>query len=198
MRPFPPLPPCLAHPPNQRRSVHLHPIVAEGYPTLLSASVVCWTLQVSEVPAGCWALVEGVEGSLVKTGTITCVAGSDDVCIFRPLAFDSASVMKIAAEPLHPSELPKMLEGLRKLNKAYPLLNTKVRANYRASTLRERSETWKGDRARAKAHNVEDRAPHAPVASKRGGKLHVNRARRCQQERKGHVGRPRPAGTFIC
>ena len=24
MRPFPPLPPCLAHPPNQRRSVHLH------------------------------------------------------------------------------------------------------------------------------------------------------------------------------
>merc|ERR1719424_1971871 len=34
--------------------------------------------------------------------------------------------MKIAAEPLNPSELPKMLEGLRKLNKAYPLLTTKV------------------------------------------------------------------------
>jgi len=34
--------------------------------------------------------------------------------------------MKIACEPLNPSELPKMLEGLRKLNKAYPLLSTKV------------------------------------------------------------------------
>ena len=34
--------------------------------------------------------------------------------------------MKVAAEPLNPSELPKMLEGLRKLNKAYPLLVTKV------------------------------------------------------------------------
>jgi translation elongation factor EF-G len=29
---------------------------------------------------------------------------------------------------MNPSELPKMLEGLRKLNKAYPLLSTKVEA----------------------------------------------------------------------
>lgn len=35
-------------------------------------------------------------------------------------------MMKLATEPLNPSELPKMLEGLRKLNKAYPLLATKV------------------------------------------------------------------------
>lgn len=32
------------------------------------------------------------------------------------------SVVKIATEPLNPSELPKMVEGLRKLNKSYPLL----------------------------------------------------------------------------
>ena len=30
-----------------------------------------YRIEVSEVPAGCWALIEGVEGSLVKTGTIT-------------------------------------------------------------------------------------------------------------------------------
>jgi U5 small nuclear ribonucleoprotein component len=84
---------------------------------------------VTEVPAGCWALIEGVDASLVKTGTITAGAAGvadDQVCIFRPLAFNTVSVMKIAAEPLNPSELPKMLEGLRKLNKAYPLLTTKV------------------------------------------------------------------------
>ena len=35
--------------------------------------------------------------------------------------------MKIAVEPVNPSELPKMLDGLRKVNKSYPLLTTKVR-----------------------------------------------------------------------
>ncbi|KAL1515598.1 hypothetical protein AB1Y20_002218 [Prymnesium parvum] len=85
-----------------------------------------YRVEVTEVPAGCWALIEGVEGSLTKSGTLTANANSDEVCIFRPLAFDTISVMKIAAEPLNPSELPKMLEGLRKLNKAYPLLSTKV------------------------------------------------------------------------
>jgi len=34
--------------------------------------------------------------------------------------------MKVAIEPLIPSELPKLLEGLRKVSKSYPLLSTKV------------------------------------------------------------------------
>ena len=85
-----------------------------------------YRIEVSEVPAGCWALIEGVEGSLVKTGTITAVDNTDEVCIFRPLSFHIGAVMRLACEPLNPSELPKMLEGLRKLNKAYPLLSTKV------------------------------------------------------------------------
>lgn len=47
--------------------------------------------------------------------------------IFRPLKFNTSSVIKIAVEPVNPSELPKMLDGLRKVNKSYPLLTTKVR-----------------------------------------------------------------------
>ncbi|KAF8072579.1 hypothetical protein HT031_000239 [Scenedesmus sp. PABB004] len=43
-----------------------------------------------------------------------------------PLAFQTRSVMKIATEPLQPSELPKMVEGLRKINKSYPLAVTRV------------------------------------------------------------------------
>ena len=46
--------------------------------------------------------------------------------IFRPLKFNTHSVIKIAVEPVNPSELPKMLDGLRKVNKSYPLLQTKV------------------------------------------------------------------------
>ncbi len=45
--------------------------------------------------------------------------------VFRPLKFNTQSVIKIA-EPVNPSELPKMLDGLRKVNKSYPLLVTKV------------------------------------------------------------------------
>ena len=72
-------------------------------------------------------LIEGVEASLIKTGTITALgADAELVSIFKPLAFNTLSTVKLAAEPLNPSELPKMLEGLRKLNKAYPLLGTKV------------------------------------------------------------------------
>lgn len=48
--------------------------------------------------------------------------------IFRPLKFNTASVIKIAVEPVNPSELPKMLDGLRKVNKSYPSLTTKVGA----------------------------------------------------------------------
>lgn len=32
----------------------------------------------------------------------------------------------ILVEPVNPSELPKMLDGLRKVNKSYPLLGTRV------------------------------------------------------------------------
>lgn len=46
--------------------------------------------------------------------------------IFRPLKFNTQSVIKIAVEPVNPSELPKMLDGLRKVNMSYPLLVTKV------------------------------------------------------------------------
>jgi U5 small nuclear ribonucleoprotein component len=34
--------------------------------------------------------------------------------------------MKLAIEPLNPAELPKMVEGLRRVSKAYPMVQTKV------------------------------------------------------------------------
>ena len=40
--------------------------------------------------------------------------------------------MKVAIEPINPSELPKMLDGLRKINKDYPLATTKVHTHTHA------------------------------------------------------------------
>jgi U5 small nuclear ribonucleoprotein component len=63
----------------------------------------------------------------VKTATITNKDADDDMYIFRPLSFVTTAVLKVAVEPVNPSELPKMLDGLRKINKSYPILVTKVR-----------------------------------------------------------------------
>eukprot|EP00916_Digyalum_oweni_P002618 GHVL01004752.1.p1 GENE.GHVL01004752.1~~GHVL01004752.1.p1 ORF type:complete len:970 (-),score=170.39 GHVL01004752.1:228-2759(-) len=85
-----------------------------------------YRVEVSHVPPGNWCLIGGIDVAVVKTATITSVTVSDEVEIFRPLKFNTTPVIKIACEPLQPSELPKMLEGLRKIDKSYPLVHTKV------------------------------------------------------------------------
>lgn len=85
-----------------------------------------YQIEVSRVPAGCWALIEGIDQPIVKTATIAELDYEEDMYIFRPLKFNTKSVVKMAIEPINPSELPKMLDGLRKVNKSYPLLTTRV------------------------------------------------------------------------
>ncbi|KAF7302667.1 Tr-type G domain-containing protein [Mycena chlorophos] len=79
-----------------------------------------------EVPAGNLVLLGGVDASIIKTATIAGANIEDDLHIFRPLKHMTQSVLKIAIEPIAPSELPKMLSGLRSVNKSYPLVSTKV------------------------------------------------------------------------
>lgn len=85
-----------------------------------------YKIEVNRVPAGNWVLIEGIDQPIVKTSTITDVLIREELHIFRPLKFNTQAVIKIAVEPVNPSELPKMLDGLRKVNKSYPLLTTKV------------------------------------------------------------------------
>uniref|UniRef100_A0A6G1S444 U5 small nuclear ribonucleoprotein component n=2 Tax=Aceria tosichella TaxID=561515 RepID=A0A6G1S444_9ACAR len=85
-----------------------------------------YNVEVRSVPAGNWVLIEGVDQPIVKTATILDIDHQDELFTFRPLRFNTKSVIKIAVEPVNPSELPKMLEGLRKCNKSYPLLQTRV------------------------------------------------------------------------
>ena len=85
-----------------------------------------YKIEVNRVPAGNWVLIEGIDANVVKTSTITDLKADEELYIFRPLKFNTQSVIKIAVEPVNPSERPKMLDGLRKVNKSYPLLQTKV------------------------------------------------------------------------
>lgn len=83
-------------------------------------------MPIAEAPPGSWVLIEGVDASIMKTATLCNVDFDEDVYIFRSLLFNTLSVVKTATEPLNPSELPKMVEGLRKISKSYPLAVTKV------------------------------------------------------------------------
>ena len=87
-----------------------------------------YNIETSGIPAGNFALLAGVDNSIVKTATLVPLKLEDDedAYIFRPISHFTESVLKIAVEPINPSELPKMLDGLRKINKSYPLITTKV------------------------------------------------------------------------
>ncbi|KAI6782274.1 Pre-mRNA-splicing factor cwf10 [Emericellopsis cladophorae] len=80
------------------------------------------------VPAGNMVLLSGIDNSIVKSATVVAPKfdANEDAYIFRPVTHFTESVLKIAVEPINPSELPKMLDGLRKINKSYPLIRTKV------------------------------------------------------------------------
>lgn len=92
----------------------------------------CWVnntryrISTSGVPAGSWVLLGGIDKSIVKSATVVALKTDDDAYIFRPVKHFTESVFKVAVEPVNPSELPKMLDGLRRINKSYPLVITKV------------------------------------------------------------------------
>jgi U5 small nuclear ribonucleoprotein component len=89
-----------------------------------------YRVEVARARAGNWVLIEGLDEAIVKAATLVDAAwaqrAAEPVHIFRPLRFNTRSVLRVAIEPLTPSELPKMLDGLRKINKTYPLAVTKV------------------------------------------------------------------------
>lgn len=96
--------------------------------TIESTFIGCsrYNIPTSGVPAGNLVLLSGIDNSIVKTATVVPPSYLEDVYIFKPVAHFTESVLKVAIEPISPSELPKMLDGLRKINKSYPLITTKV------------------------------------------------------------------------
>lgn len=89
-----------------------------------------YRVEVNRVTAGNLALFEGLDAGITKTATVTHTKEAQslaaEAAIFRPLQFNTVSVFKVALEPINPSELPRMLEGLRKVDKSYPLAITRV------------------------------------------------------------------------
>ena len=57
-----------------------------------------YKIEVNRVPAGNWVLIEGFDQPIVKTAAITDTSTVDDLFIFRPLKFNTQSVIKIAGK----------------------------------------------------------------------------------------------------
>lgn len=73
--------------------------------------------------AGNWVLLGGL-GDAVQ-GVATVVGRNVETAVFGPLEFDTQAVVKLSIEPRKPSELPIMVDALRKVTRCFPLLSTK-------------------------------------------------------------------------
>jgi elongation factor 2 len=78
---------------------------------------------VEDIPAGNTVGLVGVDQFLLKSGTITT---SEDAYNIRVMKFSVSPVVRVAVECKHPSDLPKLVEGLKRLAKSDPMVQTSI------------------------------------------------------------------------
>jgi len=74
---------------------------------------------IEDVPAGNICGLVGVDQFLVKTGTLTTFKDAHNMKVMK---FSVSPVVRVAVEPKNPSELPKLVEGLKRLAKSDPMV----------------------------------------------------------------------------
>jgi len=78
-----------------------------------------YTEQIADCPAGNMIGLVGIDQFLLKSGTI---ATSEDTHPFKTMQFTVAAVVRVAVEPKSAQDLPKLVEGLKRLAKSDPLV----------------------------------------------------------------------------
>lgn len=84
-----------------------------------------YRVAVNEAGPGQIVVVEGIESIITKSATL-CSVSDEHFDVFPPVDHQRVSLLKVAVEPERPSDLPKLLEGFRKVNRAYLSLIIKV------------------------------------------------------------------------
>merc|ERR1719206_1146612 len=77
------------------------------------------TEQIADVPCGNTVALVGVDAYILKTGTITTF---EDAHILADMKYSVSPVVKVAVKPKDGKDLPKLVEGLKKLSKSDPLV----------------------------------------------------------------------------
>jgi len=74
---------------------------------------------IADVPAGNICGLVGVDQFLLKTGTITTFKEAHNMKVMK---FSVSPVVRVAVEPKNPADLPKLVEGLKRLSKSDPMV----------------------------------------------------------------------------
>merc|ERR1712139_737591 len=77
------------------------------------------TEQIADVPCGNTVALVGIDQYIVKTGTLTTI---DDAHNIADMKYSVSPVVKVAVRPKDGKDLPKLVEGLKKLSKSDPLV----------------------------------------------------------------------------
>merc|ERR1712111_307273 len=75
---------------------------------------------IEDVPAGNICGLVGVDQFLVKTGTLTTLKEAHNMKVMK---FSVSPVVRVAVEPKNPADLPKLVEGLKRLAKSDPVVS---------------------------------------------------------------------------
>ena len=77
-----------------------------------------YTEPIEDCPCGNVVGLVGIDQFLVKSGTIT---DNDNAYPIKDMKFSVSPVVRVAVEPKNPADLPKLVEGLKRLAKSDPL-----------------------------------------------------------------------------
>merc|ERR1712088_176615 len=128
---------------------------------------------IEDVPAGNICGLVGVDQFLVKTGTITTLKEAHNMKVMK---FSVSPVVRVAVEPKNPADLPKLVEGLKRLEStSLPELVS--------FTLRSASRTWRRT---------------TPVSPSRSPTLLSPTERLCQRSRASCASQSPPTSTTGC
>ena len=76
---------------------------------------------IPDVPCGNTVALSGVDQYLVKTGTIASI-DHPETCPIRAMKYSVSPVVRVAVKPKNPGDLPKLVDGIKKLSKSDPLV----------------------------------------------------------------------------
>merc|ERR550514_1267815 len=77
------------------------------------------TEQVADVPCGNTVALVGIDQYILKSGTITTIEDAHNIAQMK---YSVSPVVKVAVKPKDGKDLPKLVEGLKKLSKSDPLV----------------------------------------------------------------------------
>merc|ERR1719469_164195 len=75
--------------------------------------------QISDVPAGNTVALVGVDQFILKSGTLTTIESAHNI---TPMKYSVSPVVKVAVKTKDGKDLPKLVEGMKKLSKSDPLV----------------------------------------------------------------------------